>query len=70
MMYIIYMGRAGCQAENPKNGGHMCDRECKNCLKRRTCEWQDGGARIGGCMEFTPDMAIPEVAKAEQTDKA
>ena len=43
----------------------MCDRECRNCLKRRTCEWQDGGARIGGCMEFTPDMAIPEVAEAE-----
>jgi len=43
----------------------MCDRECKNCLKRRTCEWQDGGA---GCMEFAPDLAIPEVADAEQND--
>ena len=40
----------------------MCDRECKNCLKRRTCEWQAGGA---GCMEFAPDLAIPEVAEAE-----
>ena len=41
----------------------QCDRECYNCLGRNHCP--EDCHRTGGCMEFQPDMSIPEVAEAE-----
>ena len=41
----------------------QCDRECVNCISRNHCP--EDCHRAGGCMEFQPDMSIPEVAEAE-----
>ena len=44
-----------------------CDRECQFCIDRNR-ECSENGARVGGCTEFRADLAIPEVADAEQND--
>ena len=44
-----------------------CDRECQFCIDRNG-ECAENGTRIGGCMSFRPDLAIPEVAEAESME--
>ena len=43
------------------------ERECQFCIDRE-CECSENCTRRHGCMEFRPDMAIPEVAEIERNN--